>query len=98
MPTRGKSHLKSIADVLFHRELAAPRVPSRCVLTCLAKAPGNHNYMLTYITDLQRTMAEHIPLHRFGTVDEVADAAVFLAQNEYANNCVLNLDGGLSAV
>ncbi|KAJ5256883.1 Short-chain dehydrogenase/reductase SDR [Penicillium angulare] len=39
-----------------------------------------------------------IPLHRFGTPEEVADAAVFLAQNEYANNCVLNLDGGLSAV
>ncbi|KAJ5525325.1 hypothetical protein N7494_011975 [Penicillium frequentans] len=39
-----------------------------------------------------------IPLHRFGKPSEVADAAVFLAQNEYANNCVLNLDGGLSAV
>lgn len=38
-----------------------------------------------------------IPLRRFGHPSEVADAAVFLAQNEYANNCVLNLDGGLSA-
>ncbi|KAJ5479854.1 hypothetical protein N7530_005363 [Penicillium desertorum] len=39
-----------------------------------------------------------IPLHRFGDPREIADAAAFLAQNEYANNCVLNLDGGLSAV
>ena len=39
-----------------------------------------------------------IPLRRFGDPSEIADAAVFLAQNEYANNCVLNLDGGLSAV
>ncbi|KAF3385298.1 3-oxoacyl-[acyl-carrier-protein] reductase FabG [Penicillium rolfsii] len=39
-----------------------------------------------------------IPLHRFGDSQEIADAAVFLAQNQYANNCVLNLDGGLSAV
>lgn len=39
-----------------------------------------------------------IPLNRFGDPREVADAAVFLATNEYANNCVLNLDGGLSAV
>ncbi|PGH04303.1 hypothetical protein AJ79_07151 [Helicocarpus griseus UAMH5409] len=39
-----------------------------------------------------------IPLRRFGTAEEVADAAVFLARNQYANNCVLNLDGGLSAV
>lgn len=39
-----------------------------------------------------------IPLNRFGDPQEVADAAVFLATNEYANNCILNLDGGLSAV
>lgn len=39
-----------------------------------------------------------IPLKRFGAPDEVADAAAFLAKNTYANNCILNLDGGLSAV
>lgn len=38
-----------------------------------------------------------IPCGRFGTVEEVADAAVFLATNAYANNCIVNLDGGLSA-
>lgn len=43
-------------------------------------------------------LKESIPLRRFGSPSEVADAAVFLAGNEYANNCVLNLDGGLSAV
>lgn len=39
-----------------------------------------------------------IPLGRFGVASEVADAALFLATNQYANNCVLNLDGGLSAM
>ena len=38
-----------------------------------------------------------IPLKRFGQASEIADTAVFLATNQYANNCVLNLDGGLSA-
>ena len=38
-----------------------------------------------------------VPLKRFGQAAEIADAAVFLAANQYANNCVLNLDGGLSA-
>ncbi|KAI8410464.1 hypothetical protein FOFC_10320 [Fusarium oxysporum] len=37
------------------------------------------------------------PLGRLGTPDEVADAAMFLITNRFANNCVLNLDGGLSA-
>jgi NAD(P)-dependent dehydrogenase (short-subunit alcohol dehydrogenase family) len=39
-----------------------------------------------------------IPLRRFGQASEIADAALFLATNQYANNCVLNLDGGLSAM
>ena len=39
-----------------------------------------------------------IPLKRFGEASEIADAALFLATNKYANNCVLNLDGGLSAM
>jgi NAD(P)-dependent dehydrogenase (short-subunit alcohol dehydrogenase family) len=39
-----------------------------------------------------------IPLKRFGEASEIADAAVFLATSKYANNCVLNLDGGLSAM
>ncbi|THC98663.1 hypothetical protein EYZ11_001866 [Aspergillus tanneri] len=43
-------------------------------------------------------LKDSIPLQRFGLPHEVADAAVFLARNEYANNCVVNLDGGLSAV
>ncbi|KAL1856474.1 hypothetical protein VTK73DRAFT_8270 [Phialemonium thermophilum] len=42
-------------------------------------------------------LKENIPLKRFGHVDEVADAAAFLAKNPYASNCILNLDGGLSA-
>ncbi|OHF02377.1 short-chain dehydrogenase [Colletotrichum orchidophilum] len=43
-------------------------------------------------------LEKRIPLGRLGRPEEVADAAVFLAQNTYANNCILNLDGGLSAV
>jgi NAD(P)-dependent dehydrogenase (short-subunit alcohol dehydrogenase family) len=45
----------------------------------------------------QELARNRIPLKRFGTPDEVADAVLFLIRNEYANNCVLNLDGGVSA-
>ncbi|CAD6447496.1 98b5c0d1-435d-4f2c-b312-9ccb5e36a095 [Sclerotinia trifoliorum] len=55
--------------------------------------------MTRAMTDLARKEALNaIPLSRFGEVTEIADAAVFLAANKYANNCVLNLDGGLSAM
>lgn len=50
-------------------------------------------------TDLDHTaLLRKIPLGRFAQADEIASAALFLAQNEYAHNCVINLDGGISAV
>lgn len=48
------------------------------------------------IPEVHTQALNRIPQERFGTCEEVADAAIFLAANEYANNCVLNLDGGLS--
>ena len=47
--------------------------------------------------ELQQAYLKDTPLNRVADPAEVADAAVFLAANEFANNCVLNLDGGLSA-
>jgi NAD(P)-dependent dehydrogenase (short-subunit alcohol dehydrogenase family) len=53
----------------------------------------------TAMTDTARSQAlDSIPLKRFGNAEEIADAAIFLATNAYANNCLLNLDGGLSAM
>lgn len=54
-------------------------------------------YMCAPDLSAQEELKDRIPLRRFGHVDEVADAAAFLAKNPYASNCILNLDGGLSA-
>ncbi|KAJ0125228.1 3-oxoacyl-acyl carrier protein reductase [Diaporthe amygdali] len=45
----------------------------------------------------EEKLSSQIPLGRVGRAEEVADAAFFLATNSYANNCILNIDGGLSA-
>ncbi|KAI8936185.1 hypothetical protein NX059_006618 [Plenodomus lindquistii] len=62
-----------------------------------AVVPG---YVDTGMTkDLNNTqLSQRIPLGRFAHPHEIAAAALFLAQNEYAHNCVVNLDGGLSAI
>ncbi|KUL86717.1 hypothetical protein ZTR_03008 [Talaromyces verruculosus] len=70
------------------------------MLRCNAILPG---YIETpMIQDFSEAkvneLRAQIPLNRLGDPREVSDAAVFLATNEYANNCVINLDGGLSAV
>ncbi|KAJ4416002.1 hypothetical protein N0V82_007028 [Gnomoniopsis sp. IMI 355080] len=61
-----------------------------------ALVPG---YIETDMTESlnQDQLCNRIPLGRLGKVEEVADAAAFLARNSYANNCVLTIDGGLSA-
>ena len=48
-------------------------------------------------TESRTAALSAIPQGRFGTPEEIADAALFLASNPYANNSILNLDGGLSA-
>ncbi|KAK9769933.1 hypothetical protein SCAR479_13398 [Seiridium cardinale] len=59
--------------------------------------PGYIQTDMTQSLDHKGTISAAIPLGRFGTAEEVADAAAFLAKNPYAHNTILNLDGGLSA-
>ncbi|KAI0853867.1 NAD(P)-binding protein [Daldinia vernicosa] len=59
--------------------------------------PGYIQTDMTKDMDQKSELSALIPLGRLGLVEEVANAALFLAQNSYAHNCVLNIDGGLSA-
>ncbi|KAL2261207.1 hypothetical protein VTK26DRAFT_4573 [Humicola hyalothermophila] len=62
-----------------------------------AVVPGYIESPMTKDLKDRDELIKQIPLERFGTPEEVADAILFLARNQYANNCILNLDGGLSA-
>ena len=53
--------------------------------------------LLGFPDEMRSELAKSIPLRRFASAEEVADAALFLASNTYAHNTILNLDGGLSA-
>ncbi|KAF2189840.1 NAD(P)-binding protein [Zopfia rhizophila CBS 207.26] len=89
------AYVASKAGVLgLTRALAAELGPQSIRVNAIV--PG---YIETDMTaDIERTsLLSKIPLRRFGTPDEIAQAALFLATNQYANNCVINLDGGLSA-
>ncbi|TLD25454.1 hypothetical protein PspLS_05975 [Pyricularia sp. CBS 133598] len=65
-----------------------------------ALVPGYINTPMTNSksSKLGQTVIDSIPLGRMGSTKEVADAALFLATNSYAHGCILNIDGGLSAV
>ncbi|KAI1179594.1 hypothetical protein F4777DRAFT_436780 [Nemania sp. FL0916] len=59
--------------------------------------PGYIRTDMTEATSDKEELASLIPIGRLGDAEEVAEAALFLVNNSYAHNCVLNIDGGLSA-
>ncbi|EOT42894.1 3-oxoacyl-[acyl-carrier-protein] reductase [Enterococcus columbae] len=66
-------------------------------ITCNAIAPG---FIQTDMTEvladkLKEEVTKSIPLQRFGKAEEVAQAAIFLAENDYITGQVINVDGGL---
>src|SRR5512135_330736 len=68
-------------------------------ITCNAVAPGFVPTDLTnsLITQMEDTILKQIPLGRFGTVDDVANAIAFLVSDDasYVTGQVLNIDGGM---
>lgn len=66
-------------------------------ITCNAIAPG---FITTDMTDvlpekIKETALNVIPLKRFGTTEEIANTAVFLAKNKYITGQVIAVDGGM---
>ena len=62
-----------------------------------AVAPG---WILTDMTkdldlNFKKCEEDKILLKRFGKPEEIADAVYFLASNEYVNDCILRIDGGI---
>jgi pteridine reductase len=45
---------------------------------------------------MQRTFLEKVPLGKLGDTDNIAEAALFLAENNYVTGTVLKVDGGRS--
>lgn len=67
-------------------------------IRCNAIAPGMiASDMTDSLSDkVKAKVKEQILLKRFGTPDEVAHAAIFLAENDYLTGQVLTVDGGLA--
>ena len=68
-------------------------------ITCNAVAPGFIPTDLTrdLLARMEQTILPQIPLGRFGTVEDVANAIAFLASDEasYITGQVLVVDGGM---
>ena len=90
------NYVASKAGIIGLTKATAKELGSRGV-TCNAIAPG---FIETDMTaslkdEAKKTMVEMTAVKRFGTVEDVASAAVFLAENTYITGQVLNVDGGM---
>lgn len=67
-------------------------------LRCNAIAPGMIATQMTQnlSSKLEQQIIDQIPLKRLGQVEEVAQAAIFLAQSDYITGQTITVDGGLT--
>jgi 3-oxoacyl-[acyl-carrier protein] reductase len=65
---------------------------------CNALAPGMITTAMTkdLSTKVKTQIETEIPLKRFGTPEEVAQAAIFLAENDYMTGQTIAIDGGMT--
>lgn len=90
------NYAASKAGIIGLTKSTAKELAARGV-TCNAIAPGFVETDMTAALseNLQKQMLETIPLKRYGQVDDIAQAAVFLAKNTYITGQVLHVDGGM---
>lgn len=90
------NYAASKAGIIGLTKSAAKELAQRGI-TCNAIAPGFvETDMTAVLSDEQKAkMLEVIPLKRYGQVEDIANAAVFLAKNTYITGQVINVDGGM---
>lgn len=90
------NYAASKAGIIGLTKSVAKELAQRGV-TCNAIAPGFVETDMTgVLTDEQKAkMLEAIPLKRYGQVEDIAGAAVFLAKSTYITGQVLHVDGGM---
>ncbi len=86
----------SKAGIIGFTKSTAKELGSRGI-TCNAIAPGFIETSMTEVLSdkAKQSCLETIPLKRFGKPEEVANLAVFLAENKYITGQVINIDGGM---
>lgn len=90
------NYAASKAGVIGLTKAAAKELASRGI-TCNAIAPGFIETDMTEVLSdaVKEATKNAIPLKCFGQAEDVARAAVFLAENKYITGQVLNVDGGM---
>lgn len=90
------NYVASKAGVIGLTKTTAKELAGRGII-CNAIAPGfiDTDMTATLKEDFKAKMTENIPLKRFGTGEDIGEAAVFFAKSKFITGQVLNVDGGM---
>jgi NAD(P)-dependent dehydrogenase (short-subunit alcohol dehydrogenase family) len=81
----------------FARALAREFANDNIRVNCVAPGIIRTAFHATMSAEQKKiNLDERIPLHREGTPEQVADAIIFLAKNDYITGETLTVDGGLT--
>ena len=82
------------AVIAFTKALARELAPSRIRVNCVAPGVIDTAMNARLSEEERAALADEIPLGRFGTAEEVAEAVYFMATADYITGQVLGVDGG----
>lgn len=83
------------AVIAFTKALAKELAPSGIRVNCVTPGVIDTQMNARLTDEEKRSLAEEIPLGRFGSAEEVARAVLFLAEAEYITGQVLAVNGGM---
>ena len=82
------------AVIGFTKALAKEVAPMHVRVNAVAPGAVDTDMMKEYSEEEVKTICEEIPLGRLAQPEEVADAILFLAENEYITGSILQINGG----
>jgi len=77
------------------KALAKELGPSKIRVNCIAPGAVETDMLSSLTVDERANLIAQTPLESIGTTNQIAHAALFLAQNEFITGEVLNINGGL---
>ncbi len=84
--------MNKAAVIGFTKALAQELAPSNITVNCVA--PGIIDTRMNDCFDKNDLIAE-VPMGRLGTPEEIAEAVLFLAENDYITGQVIGVNGGI---
>ena len=82
------------AVIAFTKALAKELAPSKITVNCVSPGVVETKMNARLLEEERVELMEEIPLGRFATPEEVAQAIIFLAEQSYVTGQVLGVNGG----